>query len=83
MMPSGTPLVGTLTSICCGEGSLPIQGICTRYHGLPARACWGQNNIRVSQSAEYFRGEARATGQFSTARELSNHSIATSVWDLE
>jgi len=57
-------MVGTLTSIYRGEESLPIQGICARYHGRPARACWGQYSRSVAQPAEYFRGEARAIGTF-------------------
>jgi hypothetical protein len=48
-------MVATLTSIYHGEESLPIQGLCARYRGRPARARWGQNNRSVAQPAEYFR----------------------------
>ncbi|KAF8495476.1 hypothetical protein F5888DRAFT_1907803, partial [Russula emetica] len=37
---------------------LPIQGICARYRGRPARARRGQNNRSVAQPAKYFRGAA-------------------------
>ena len=59
-------MVATLASIYRSEGSLFIQGYCTRYCGSLARARWGQNNGSVAQPTEYFRGRARlgAIGTF-------------------
>ena len=57
-------MVATLTSIYRGEASLPIQGICARYRGRPARARWCQNYKSIAQFAEYFRGGAPALGTF-------------------
>jgi len=57
-------MVRTLTSVYLGGESLPIQGICARYRGRPARSRWGQNNRSVAQPAEYFCGGARAMGTF-------------------
>ncbi len=57
-------MVATLGSFYHGEGSLPVQGICTRYRGGPARACWGQNNRSVAQPTEYFCGGAQGIGTF-------------------
>ena len=58
-------MVATLGSIYHGEESLPIQGICARCRGRPARARWEQINRSVAQPAEYFCGDARAIGTFS------------------
>jgi hypothetical protein len=57
-------MVATLTSIYCGEESLPTQGICASYRGHPARARWGQNNRSVAQPAEYFCRGARVIETF-------------------
>ena len=81
-------MVATPTSIYHDEESLPIQGICARYRGRPARARWGQNNRSVAQPAKYFRGGARVIrgpfqeniGRFVAARQLPDHPIAISVW---
>jgi hypothetical protein len=51
-------MVATLTSICRGEESVPIQGICTRYRGCPAR----EDYRSIAKPAEYFCGETRAMG---------------------
>jgi hypothetical protein len=58
-------LVATFTSICCGEGSLSIRGICAGRRSSLARARWGKSHKRVAQPAEYFREEAGAIGTIS------------------
>jgi hypothetical protein len=55
-------MVATPTSIYCGKESPPIPQICTKYRSRPARVRLCQNNRSVAQSAEYFRGGARAIG---------------------
>src|SRR6266849_10463557 len=73
-------MVATLTSVYCGEESLYIRGICSRYRSLFARAHRWQNNGSVTQPAEYFREGAsrRAVGTFS-GKHLAVRWRATAV----
>ena len=71
-------MVGTLTSIYHGEESLPIQAICARYRGRPARARWRQNNRILAQPAEYSRERTRAIRTFS-GRHWAVYCLSTAL----
>ena len=80
-------MVETLVSFYHSEESLPIQGICAKSRSGPARAHWEQYNRSVASLQNIFVEGLELSGpfqenirQFVAARQLSDHSITTSVW---
>src|SRR5258707_3349400 len=70
---------GTVTSISCGEESLPIQRIRSRHRGCHARASWWQNNRSIAQPAENFCVKARAIWRF-PEKHWGVRCSATAFW---
>src|SRR6266403_5504553 len=69
-------MVGTLTSISCGNESLSIQVLCCRCRRRPPRISWDRS---VAQPAKYFCGGARAIGTF-PEKYWAVRCHATALW---
>ena len=83
-------MVGPFTSIFDREESLPMQAISTTYRACSSRAHWGKDSRSVARSAnvllEGFQVSEPVQEGIShliSARQLTNHIIAVSLWDRD